>query len=265
MEAKGGARYPRQAVPTDRAINSAARVPPLHGGSRGFESLIAYHRPSPVRRARGARPTRRGRKARHPAPRFIADRGPGAGSARVGRATRGRSVDGSARTSQTPVDGPASPTSVSEPALQGAHGQSVLQSTWRRAVRWRSSFGTTATRPARDASHQTLTSRDPRAHPHRGAPCARRDPAPLRHSTDPAAPARPRESARCEGVEHAESAPCASRSQSRRSAAPSHACDAPLASDAQTTRCSNAFPRTTSHACAGATIPVLARPPGRFV
>ena len=28
-----------------RAINSAVRVPPLQGGSRGFESLIAHQQP----------------------------------------------------------------------------------------------------------------------------------------------------------------------------------------------------------------------------
>ena len=32
------------AIFRSRAINSAARVPPLQGGSQGFESLIAHYR-----------------------------------------------------------------------------------------------------------------------------------------------------------------------------------------------------------------------------
>src|SRR5437667_10251073 len=41
-----GGRGRRRIPSSYRAINSAARVPPLHGGSRGFESLIAHSTPS---------------------------------------------------------------------------------------------------------------------------------------------------------------------------------------------------------------------------
>ena len=38
---KGPVALAANSAPEDRAINSAARVPPLQGGSQGFESLIA--------------------------------------------------------------------------------------------------------------------------------------------------------------------------------------------------------------------------------
>lgn len=42
-------RYIKNPFCQVRAINSAARVPPLQGGSQGFESLIAHYRSVPAR------------------------------------------------------------------------------------------------------------------------------------------------------------------------------------------------------------------------